>query len=149
MQRLSDKEALCDCVGRYSQWRGDPLHGYILENEESQNRPVRHIRGQTLQAVEEQSTEGTVPERNNQSIPNAMVFNHPKFQSILEVYIDLIALLFALRCKVLRYINWYLHVWPLNAQASIIQVFCSIFLKTHQTKDKISLFWGIHFLQSC
>lgn len=50
---VSDQEALCDCVGRDSKRGGDPLHGYILENEESQNRPVRHIGGQTLQAVEE------------------------------------------------------------------------------------------------
>lgn len=79
---VSDQEALCDCVGRDSKRGGDPLHGYILENEESQNRPVRHIGGQTLQAMEEQPTQGTVPERHNQSIPKAMVLNHPKFQSI-------------------------------------------------------------------
>lgn len=42
--------------------------------------------------MEEQPTQGTVPERHNQSIPNAMVLNHPKFQSILEVSIDLAAL---------------------------------------------------------
>ena len=48
-------------------------HGVILEDEESQNRPVRHLGGQTLPAMEEQPAKGTVSERNHQSIANTLI----------------------------------------------------------------------------
>ena len=73
MKYISAQEALCDRVGRHTQRGSRPIHGDILEDEESQNRPVCHLGGQTLPAMEEQPAKGTIPERNHQSIANTLI----------------------------------------------------------------------------